>query len=353
MSRLRTIKPGFFLDDRLAECQPLARLLFAGLWTIADREGRLEDRPRRIKAETLPYDDCDVDALLDELQCAGFVVRYQSGESSYIAVPTWQEHQQPHYKEALSIIPPPPGSTPDSYKATPVGREQRDRIFERDGYHCRSCSSKTDLSIDHVIPRSMGGDSSDDNLQVLCRKCNSAKNNRMASQSRADVDPTLAGDSQDEPGSSCLVSCLVSCHGSGEEHCPTDEPLDAGADPDDEVIEGELVPVRLQDGPTFRQFWDAYPRREKRIPAERSWNRLTRTKREQAVTVAAHMSDLWAKGLGPERKSLVMLAATFLNQERWDDWDDGPPANWGGDALHQSVSHDTGIDAVFGGPSGY
>ena len=67
MSRLRTLKPGFFLDDELADCPPLTRLLFAGLWVIADREGRLEDRPKRIKTETLPYDDCDVDAMLDEL----------------------------------------------------------------------------------------------------------------------------------------------------------------------------------------------------------------------------------------------------------------------------------------------
>jgi len=36
----------------------LARLLYPGLWMLADREGRLEDRPLRIKAEILPYDTC-------------------------------------------------------------------------------------------------------------------------------------------------------------------------------------------------------------------------------------------------------------------------------------------------------
>jgi hypothetical protein len=55
VARSRNIKPGFFLNDELAECEPLARILFAGLWCIADREGRLEDRPKRIKAEVLPY----------------------------------------------------------------------------------------------------------------------------------------------------------------------------------------------------------------------------------------------------------------------------------------------------------
>ena len=100
MSRIRLIKPGFFLDDELAECSPLARLLFAGLWTIADRQGRIEDRPKRIKTETLPYDQCDIDKLLDELanppRGTGFIVRYSIGGERYIAIPSWQKHQSPH-----------------------------------------------------------------------------------------------------------------------------------------------------------------------------------------------------------------------------------------------------------------
>jgi hypothetical protein len=107
MSRLRTIKPGFFLDEELAECSPLARLLFAGIWTIADREGRLEDRPRRIKVQTLPYDDCDVDELLGELERHGFVTRYEADGARYIAIPTWHKHQNPHVKEGPSTIPAP------------------------------------------------------------------------------------------------------------------------------------------------------------------------------------------------------------------------------------------------------
>jgi len=113
MSRLRTIKPGFFVDEYLAECQPLARILFAGLWTVADRDGRLEDRPKRIKVETLPYDECDVNALLDELAAHGFIVRYECDGVRFIAIPTWHKHQSPHQKEAASTIPAPdsPGAS--------------------------------------------------------------------------------------------------------------------------------------------------------------------------------------------------------------------------------------------------
>lgn len=48
-------------------------------------------------------------------------------------------------------------------------------ILERDFYRCRHCSSHLDLTVDHVIPESRGGDLSHSNLQTLCRSCNSKK----------------------------------------------------------------------------------------------------------------------------------------------------------------------------------
>lgn len=107
MARSRNIKPGFFVNDVLAEIDPLGRLLFAGLWTIADREGRLEDRPKRIKAEILPYDNCDVDGLLSQLAARGFIIRYSAGGQHYISIVNWHKHQNPHIKEPASTIPAP------------------------------------------------------------------------------------------------------------------------------------------------------------------------------------------------------------------------------------------------------
>lgn len=107
MPRARNIKPGFFTNDALAECEPLARLLFAGLWTIADREGRLEDRPKKIKAELLPYDDCDANPLLQQLFTHGFIIRYTVDNISYIQVLNFAKHQNCHMKEGESNIPAP------------------------------------------------------------------------------------------------------------------------------------------------------------------------------------------------------------------------------------------------------
>ncbi len=126
MSRLRTLKPGFFLNEQLAEIEPLGRLLFEGLWCIADREGRLEDRPRKIKAETLPYDDADVDRLLGELAVRGFIHRYEVDGNGYIQIVNFKKHQRPHSREAASTIPP----VPDAAQAEPDAGEAQPRQLQ-------------------------------------------------------------------------------------------------------------------------------------------------------------------------------------------------------------------------------
>ena len=107
MARIRSIKPDFFTDDRLAECSFAARLFAIAILTVADREGRMEDRPRKLKAQLLPYDDLDVEALLRELVKIGYLIRYEVGGERYIAIPGFKRHQQPHIKESASTIPAP------------------------------------------------------------------------------------------------------------------------------------------------------------------------------------------------------------------------------------------------------
>ncbi|HPL75674.1 MAG TPA: hypothetical protein PKW18_14030 [Candidatus Sumerlaeota bacterium] len=109
MARIRTIKPEFFLHEKLAELQPLTRLLFIGLWTLADRNGRLEDRPKRIKAELLPYDDAaDVNEMLLQLHNDDFITRYEVDGKQYIQIDNFSKHQHCNLKEPDGTIPAPP-----------------------------------------------------------------------------------------------------------------------------------------------------------------------------------------------------------------------------------------------------
>jgi hypothetical protein len=107
MARSRNIKPGFFTNDVLGELPALTRLLFAGLWTISDRDGRIEDRPKKIRAEVLPYDQCDPEEMLQALHDSGFILRYEVAGKKLIQILAWAEHQNPHIKEAASTLPAP------------------------------------------------------------------------------------------------------------------------------------------------------------------------------------------------------------------------------------------------------
>lgn len=108
MARIRSIKQDFFLNEDLATVTSEARLLAIGLSTIADRAGRLEDRPLKIKAQLFPYHNVDITKLLDELdqQGIGFIQRYAIDDKHYIQITNFDKHQKPHPKELDSTIPP-------------------------------------------------------------------------------------------------------------------------------------------------------------------------------------------------------------------------------------------------------
>jgi len=140
MARTRLLKPGFFKNPVLARLSERHRLLFAGLWLIADRDGRLKDDPVWIRGELFPYEpDINIDALLTDLHRSGFIQRYKvrsvpkistGGESSFpqgesaksrgesrkspiraIAIPKFATHQHPHIREQNGQLPPPPAPT--------------------------------------------------------------------------------------------------------------------------------------------------------------------------------------------------------------------------------------------------
>ena len=106
--RARNIKPSFFTNELLGTYDPIIQLLFAGLWCLADRDGRLEDRPLRIKAELFPYrESMDINGYLTVLERDGFLVRYRAGGMDLIQVENFVKHQAPHHTEKSRNYPPP------------------------------------------------------------------------------------------------------------------------------------------------------------------------------------------------------------------------------------------------------
>lgn len=105
--RARNLKPGFFKNEDLVDLPFEYRILFQGLWCLADREGKLEDRPVRIKMEIFPGDNVNIEDGLQKLHEKKLINRYINNDQKYIIIPTFKQHQNPHIKEKESVIPGP------------------------------------------------------------------------------------------------------------------------------------------------------------------------------------------------------------------------------------------------------
>lgn len=161
MARARNIKPGFFSNEELVELPFATRLLFIGLWTIADREGRLEDKPKRIKMNLFPADDFDIDQALDALQASGFLKRYQADGARYIQVLAFRKHQNPHKDEKASTIPALDGhgastvQTPYEHSSNPADSLIPDPLnLIPDSTSIYSAATQTELGSEPLAARS-------------------------------------------------------------------------------------------------------------------------------------------------------------------------------------------------------
>lgn len=108
MARIRTVKPELFKHEELCALSPLHRLVFIGLFCLADREGRLKDRPRSIKLEVAPWDDCDINAILNDLADSPdrFIERYTTRDGErLIQIRAFGKHQAINAREASSTLP--------------------------------------------------------------------------------------------------------------------------------------------------------------------------------------------------------------------------------------------------------
>lgn len=75
MAKNRMVRPETWTDDKFVSLDPLARLLFVGMWNFACDNGHLDDSALQLKMRVLPADNCDVSELLDSLLASGMVVR--------------------------------------------------------------------------------------------------------------------------------------------------------------------------------------------------------------------------------------------------------------------------------------
>lgn len=107
MPRSRNIKPAFFKNEDLAELDPAGRLLFIGLWCLADRNGVVEYRPKRIKIELFPYDEkIDINGYITVMERLQLIQLLTDGLNDWLYIPTFTKHQNPHHTEKTNYPQP-------------------------------------------------------------------------------------------------------------------------------------------------------------------------------------------------------------------------------------------------------
>jgi hypothetical protein len=171
MSRTRLIKPALFENEILGQMPGDTVLCFAGLWCLADREGRLEDRPMRIKAKLFPYRNVNVEESLKQLSEGGFLIRYQIEKDAFIQIVNFDKHQNPHRAEQASVIPPLKNLPTKDGASTDQGQTTDSR--------CRALTlnlipSPNTLTLNPSSPHGESGDG-DDSGEVKASKPRKAK----------------------------------------------------------------------------------------------------------------------------------------------------------------------------------
>ena len=110
MARIRTIKPEFWEDEKLAKLPVHARLLFIGTWNFADDNGVLLANPVLMKSHIFPYEDIGISTIsewIDMLVENGMLIRTTYNGKDYLIIRKFLIHQKINRKSIRINIPLP------------------------------------------------------------------------------------------------------------------------------------------------------------------------------------------------------------------------------------------------------
>lgn len=201
--RIRTVKPDYWEDEKIACLSRDARLMFIGCFNLADDEGLLRWTPAYIKSGLFMYDDdLDIAAigeLMAEVASHGLVLEYSpaavkgSVKQKLAWIIKFRVHQKINRPQASKLSPP-----------SLQNRAVQSAYAQRDGYICHLCKgpvneqphyvgdpysvtepediSSLNASLDHLNPRTKGGGDHPTNVSLAHIGCNKARRERPISQ---------------------------------------------------------------------------------------------------------------------------------------------------------------------------
>jgi hypothetical protein len=167
MARIRTIKPEFWTDEKLAPLDPVTRLVFVGLISQADDAGRLVDSPRLLDGLLFPFTEESTAEPLRILTDAGVIQRGRTASGQpIIQVVNW--HHQKIDKPNLSAALPPIADAVNPAPATGSEPSTKDRR------HVDDTSAPVSVSVPVSVPttadhprETRGGQAADPAAEIL------------------------------------------------------------------------------------------------------------------------------------------------------------------------------------------
>lgn len=106
MPRIRTLKPEFWQDEKLSTCDPLTRLVFLGLISLADDAGRLVDNLRLIDAQLFMNTSDTAHEALMRLSRMGRIRRGRTASGQrIIEIANWSKHQKIQHANLKAALP--------------------------------------------------------------------------------------------------------------------------------------------------------------------------------------------------------------------------------------------------------
>jgi len=107
MPRIRTIKPEFWSDEKLSSLDPVDRLTFLGLISLADDFGRVHDNLKVIDAFVFPECSRTVRESLAKLSRMNRIRRGKSSSGKLIIeIKNWSKHQRVDKPQTATALPP-------------------------------------------------------------------------------------------------------------------------------------------------------------------------------------------------------------------------------------------------------
>ena len=109
MARIRTIKPEFWEDEKMATLPLACRMMYIGMWNYADDYGIIMANPMYIKSRLFPYDNEigkeEIVSFLKQLEDLKRIVSCEQGGNHYYLILHFSEHQVINKRSQSKIIP--------------------------------------------------------------------------------------------------------------------------------------------------------------------------------------------------------------------------------------------------------